>query len=363
MKSIKSKCIICRKLDKRVTEQVIGSLPTDRLKPAPPWYITGIDLFGPYRIRDEVKKITASKTYGVMFTCLGIRAVYLDIAADYSTDKFLMVLRRFVSLHGYPSKLFSDNGTQLVAVNKELSNITMDWDWKKLKGFGVTEGFEWIFTSADAPWQNGVTEAVIRSVKQAINASIGDSIVTFSELQTVLYEVANLLYERPIRRHPTSPDDGAYLCPNDLLLGRATSRVPSGPFDEKAYNRQRFTFVQTIISTFWKKWTRDYFPSLLITQKWHTSHRNMKTGDLVLIQDSNLIRGQWKLGKVSNTCPGTDGKVRKVDVQYKNLNADEPNAKYKGKGYVNVQRPVQRLIYHYLSMNNEWTLSLFKCTY
>ena len=165
------------------------------------------------------------------------------MAADYSTDKFLMVhvLRRFVSLHGYPSKLFSDNGTQLVAANKELSNITKNWDWNKLKGFGVTEGFEWIFTSADAPWQNGVTEALIRSVKRAINASIGNSILIFSELQTVLYEVANLLNERPIGRHPTSPDDGAYLCPNDLLLGRATSRVPSGPFDKKENNRQRFT--------------------------------------------------------------------------------------------------------------------------
>lgn len=95
----------------------------------------------------------------------------------------------------------------------------MDWDWDKLKGFGVTEGFEWIFTSADAPWQNGVTEGLIRSVKQAINASIGDSIVNLSELQTLLYEVPNLLYERPIGRHPASPDDGAYLCPNDLLLG------------------------------------------------------------------------------------------------------------------------------------------------
>ena len=103
-----------------------------------------------------------------------------------------------MSLHGYPSKLFSDNGTQLVAANKELSNVTKNWDWNKLKGFGVTEGFQWIFKSADAPWQNGVTEALIRYVKWAINASIGDSILTFSELQTVLYEVANLLNERPI---------------------------------------------------------------------------------------------------------------------------------------------------------------------
>ena len=62
----------------------------------------------------------------------------------------------------------------------------------------------------------------------------------------------------------------------------------------------------------------------------------MKTGDIVLIQDSNLIRGQWKLGKVSNIYPGTDGKVRKVDVQYKNRNSYEPTANYKGKGYVTV---------------------------
>ena len=53
----------------------------------------------------------------------------------------------------------------------------MDWDSKKLKGVGVNEGFERIFTSADAPWQNGVTEGVIRSVKQAINASIGDIVL------------------------------------------------------------------------------------------------------------------------------------------------------------------------------------------
>ena len=135
-------------------------------------------------------------------------------------------------------------------------------DWNKLKGFGITEGFEWIFTSADAPWQNGVTEALIRSVKRAINASIGDSTLTFSELQTVLYEVANLLNERPIGRHPASPDDGAYLCPNDLLLGRATARIPSGMnFDERASNRKRFSFVQTMISSFWKKWTQNYFKS------------------------------------------------------------------------------------------------------
>jgi len=62
--------------------------------------------------------------------------------------------------------------------------------------------------------------------------------MTFSEHQTVCFEVANLVNERPIGRHPTSPDDGTYLCPNDLLLGRATSQVPSGAFREPSNPRQ-----------------------------------------------------------------------------------------------------------------------------
>ena len=55
---------------------------------------------------------------------MSTRAVHLDLAADYSTEKFLLVLGRFVSLRGYPAKLYSDNGPQLVAANKELQAIT-----------------------------------------------------------------------------------------------------------------------------------------------------------------------------------------------------------------------------------------------
>ena len=56
------------------------------------------------------------------------------------------------------------------------------------------------------------------------------------------------------------------------------------------------------------------------------------------------MRGNWKLGKVLNVYPGADGKVRTVNVQYKNLTVSEPTKQYQGKGYVTVQRPVQRLV-------------------
>ena len=137
------------------------------------------------------------------------------------------------------------------------------------------EGFKWNFTPADVPWQNGTSESLIRSVKRSLKVAIGDSILTFSELQTVLLEVASLINERPIGRHPRSPKDGSYLCPNDLLLGRSTTRVPSGPFEESTNPRIRFEFIQNIITSFWKGWTTNYFPDLIERQKWHTAHRNV----------------------------------------------------------------------------------------
>lgn len=129
-------------------------------------------------------------------------------------------------------------------------------------------------------------------VKRAITLAIGDGTLTFSELQTVCFEAANLVNEQPIGRHPTLPDDGSYLCPNDLLLGHATSRIPSGPFERTDNPRHRCEFIQGIIDNFWRRWTRDFFPSLIIRQKWHTATRNLRVGDVVLIQDSNQVRGQ-----------------------------------------------------------------------
>ena len=140
-------------MEKKLCEQIMGKLPIERLKPAPAWDTTALDFFGPFKIKDEVKKRTTGEAYGLMFNCLATRAVHVDISPDYSTKKFLMALRRFVSIRGYPSKL-----------------------------------------------------------------------------QPVCFEAANLINERPIGRHPTSSDDELYLYPNDLLLGRSTSRVPSGLF-------------------------------------------------------------------------------------------------------------------------------------
>ena len=194
----------------------------ERLKPAPAWDATALNFFSPFKVKDEVKKRMTGKAYGLIFNCLATRAVYVDVSPDYSSEKFLMALRRFISIRGYPLKLYLDNRAQLVAANKELKKVVKDLDSRSLQQFGVMQGLKWIFSSANAPWQNGLSEALIQSVRRAITLAIGESVMTFSELRTVCFEAANLINERPIGRHLTSLDDESYLCPNDLLLGRST---------------------------------------------------------------------------------------------------------------------------------------------
>ena len=72
----------------------------------------------------------------------------------------------------------------------------------------------------------------MKSTKSALKRAMGETILTQVELYTCLLEVANLLNQRPTGKLSEDPDDGTYLCPNDILLGRATSTVQQGPFRE-----------------------------------------------------------------------------------------------------------------------------------
>ena len=64
----------------------------------------------------------------------------------------------------------------------------------------------------------------------------------------------------------------------------------------------------------------------------------------MLIQDANQIIGQWKLSIVVKTFPGEFGRVRRVQVQYKNPKPGEAVNGCHGRGFVAVERAVNKLI-------------------
>ena len=319
----------------------MGPVPEERLKPSPAFYNSALDLFGPLMIKGTVKGRCKKKVYGVIINCLSTRASYVDLVEGYDADGLLTTLRRFIAIRGFPRSMYSDRGSQLKLASKEICQMTQDH--QKLSNFGREGGMEWNFIkSANAPWENGCSEAMVKLVKRVLTRTIGDATLTFDEIQTVMFEVASILNERAIgMKNGASNVGGSYLCPNDLILGRANVRVPEGLFDNNANIKTRQNFINTIVNSFWKKWMRYYFPTLVIQQKWHCDRRNLKIGDIVLVQDSNAIKGSWKLAEVCEVLPSSDGKIRDVQIRYK-IQGEEGD--YEGQQDMKVYRSVHKLV-------------------
>ena len=173
--------------------------------------------------------------------------------------------------------------------------------------------------------QNGAAEILIKmvkGVKVSYMRALGDVKLTYNETHTMFLEIAQLCNERPIGMKPNLSTDPEFLSPNSLYLGRASDRIAAGPFqpdeifdDDPKSLLTRFHLVQSITNQFWRVWTRLYFPSLLVRQKWHTAKRNLRVGDVCMMRDSNLLRGEWRLVLVTSTFPDENGVVRNVEVK------------------------------------------------
>ena len=272
-----------------------------------------------------------------MFTCLNTTAVHLEMAVDCTTMELMQVLRRFFAVRGCPAVLLSDNGSQILGAARELRQMRQGHDPNLLRDFCAKTGTQWIFTTPAAPHQNGCAQALVKSCKRAIKNAIGQQILSGIELYTCFMEIGNLVSQRPIGRVPNDPDDGKYLCPNDMLLGRATSEVPQGPFSNTKNLRKRVELVQTLVNSFWKRWSRDVQPVLVPRKVWQNEKRNVRVKDIVVVADSNAVRGKWSVGKVLEVFPRSDSHVRNVKAKLQNGEYTRPVTKlaiiYPAEGY------------------------------
>lgn len=97
----------------------MANLPKERLQAFIRVFTNvGLHCFGPFSVVIGRRK---NKSYGLLITCLSSRAVHLEVLDTMDADSFIMALRRFVSIRGCPNVIYSDNGTNLMAGEKELA--------------------------------------------------------------------------------------------------------------------------------------------------------------------------------------------------------------------------------------------------
>ena len=114
------------------------------------------------------------------------------------------------------------------------------------------------------------------------------------------------------------------LTPNHLLLQKAVHVLPPGVFvREDKFARRMWRQAQVLADHFWKRWLREYISGLQERQKWQRPRRNAEIGDLVLLVDDCLPRGQWRMVRVSSRkrwvrleSSSENGRVNHISTSY-----------------------------------------------
>ena len=119
VRDVTKTCFDCRKRQAPVLQQKMASLPENRVTPSkPPFTSVGVDCFGPFTAR---RRRTTTKRYGILFTCLAVGAVHIEIIHSMDTESFINALRRFIARRGKPEKIQSNNGGNFVKGRKGTS--------------------------------------------------------------------------------------------------------------------------------------------------------------------------------------------------------------------------------------------------
>ncbi|XP_043210614.1 uncharacterized protein LOC122375344 isoform X4 [Amphibalanus amphitrite] len=300
-KRVKRACTACQRQDAAALNAPVAPLPAQRASKAPPFSVTGVDFCGPLFC------LPKQKVYVCLFTCAVTRAIHLELTDSMSQSEFLLAFRRFCARRGTPTMMYSDNAKTFRAAATSL-----------LAELGPA-GPEWKFIAPRAAWWGGHWERLVRTVKSSLRKTLGRSVLSKVELETLLLEVEACVNSRPLTFVSDDVDGARPLTPSHFLSGRVAG-VRAFVVDDSdqvsaSSLTERDVEHQNMLAKFWSVWQTDYLRSLPHSVKKFKSRGKLQIGSVVLIREDNVPRLHWLMGVVEHLHPGSDGVVRAADVR------------------------------------------------
>jgi hypothetical protein len=225
---------------------------------------------------------------------------------------------------GQPLEIYSDNGTNFVGANRELRACLKELDKKKLQT--AFEKTKWYFNPPAAPHFGGVHESLIKAAKRAIWSILKDADVTDEELLSAFIGAEALLNTRPLTYQSAHPSDDVPLTPNHFLIGQAGGEfAPDIEQEESKCPARRWRRVQQLITQFWKRWLREWLPTLGGRSKWRRELPDLQRDEVVLLVCPDSPRGCWPLARVLDVTRGPDGHVKSRHGENRRSNDHQTN--------------------------------------
>ncbi|CAG2206251.1 unnamed protein product [Mytilus edulis] len=222
------------------------------------------------------------------------------------------------SRRGIPEKVYSDNGTNLVSGESELRKYIDQWNKTKISSYMSHKDINWTFNPPNASHRGGVWERMIRTTRKILRALANEQLLTDEQLLTFMAEAERIVNDRPITAVSNDSRDLPVLTPNMLLLMKNNTSIPQGVFDEKdVYAKRWWKQIQYLANVFWRRWLREYLPTLQQRNKWQREQRDVKIDDIVIVADDHTSRGQWPLGRVIEVIRSRDSLIRSCVIKTK----------------------------------------------
>ncbi|KHN88745.1 hypothetical protein Tcan_01271, partial [Toxocara canis] len=170
-------------------------------------------------------------------------------------------------------------------------------------------------------------ERLVGMVKKTMRKALGRKILKIEEMKTFLCEVEAILNSRPLT-YLYEEQDAKTIRPIDFICPYAGVQLPirreTGDPYAMTYRppEERNAFLEQILKTirtldrFWSIQSSEYLLILRETQKIiHptsrlSEQRSPKLGEIVIIQEDDVPRGLWKMGKVIEMRRSSDEQIR-----------------------------------------------------
>lgn len=318
LKKIINLCVRCHRFKKRCQNQLMGQLPSSRVNFIRPFIQSGVDYAGPYRIKaHQMRSSRVIKGYLSIFTCMATKAIHIELVTNLSTESFIAALRRFQASRGICTDLYSDNATNFIgAINylEELRKLFLSEQFsRRVDTWTAEQGTKWHLIPPAAPHFGGLWEAAVKSTKFHLKRVIGDTILTYEELLTVLKEIEAILNSRPLCRTDDSDDP---LTPAHFIIGHPLTLIPEPSLLNRTLNSlSRWQMLQNLVQQFWRRWHDEYLTTLNQLNKVVKPVNQLKINDVVILKEDNTPPARWPLARILELHPGRDSLVRVVTVK------------------------------------------------
>ena len=317
VKSVRKNCKRCRYILKRTVEVIMGPTSKDQLCVAPPFFITQVDIDGPYKAYSVHNKRATIKVYISTFVCCTTGMTCLKLMESYDTVQFLLAFSRFACELGFPKKLLVDEGSQLVSGCKNaVLNMT------DIKGtLSCENGIEFRTCPVGGHNYNGRAERKIRSVQEVMNKTVHQAKMSIIEWETFCAEVSNSINNLPmaIGNEVDELENLDLLTPNRLRLGRNNQRSPVGPLEVTDKLERMMQLKLDVFQSWWESWLVSAVPKLMPRPKWFVNERDVMKGDIILFhKDDGKLVGEYKYGIIESVTASKDGRIRAATIRYRN---------------------------------------------